>query len=135
MTRFQITRLIILVSANSLLSGCTFAHQNDKASGHLHQVGLVWLKNAGNQKDQQKVIDAIHSFDLEIPEVKRAFVGRTDGIGGAFSETGYDICFILSFDDEAARQRYNVNPTHQKFAREVFLPLSKKLLFYRFIDE
>ena len=76
-----------------------------------------------------------HAFDREILEVKSAFVGRTDRIAGPFSDTGYDICFMLSFENEAARQRYNVNPTHQKLAKEVFLPLSKKLLFYRFVGE
>lgn len=135
MTSFTSTRLFLLASVLSLLAGCTHVPSANKPSGHLHQVGLVWLKNAGNQEDQQKVIEAIHAFDREIPEVTNAAVGRTDGIGGPFSETGYDLCFILSFEDEAARQRYNVHPTHQKAAQEVFLPLSKKLLFYRFVGE
>lgn len=135
MSRFLITRLLLLISAAFLISSCTHADRTGKSTGDLQQVGLVWLKNAGSKEDQQKVIDAVHAFDREIPEVKSAFVGRTDGIGGPFSETGYDICFILTFESEAARQRYNVHATHQKAAQEVFLPLSKKLLFYRFVSE
>lgn len=135
MTSFTSIRLFLLASALSLLASCTHPPAANKPSGHLHQVGLVWLKNAGNSEDQKKVIEAIHAFDREIPDVKHATVGRTDGIGGPFSETGYDVCFILSFENEAARQRYNVHPTHQKAAQEVFLPLSKKLLLYRFVGE
>ena len=77
----------------------------------------------------------MHSFGSSIPEVKQVRVGRSDGIGGPFSDTSYDLCFILSFEDEAARQRYNAHPVHQAAASKVFLPLSKKLLFYRFISE
>jgi len=98
-------------------------------------VGLVWLKNAGSHEDQRRVVQAVHAFGKNIPEVKHASVGRTDGVGGAFSDTSYDVCFILSFEDEAARLRYNESPVHLKAAQEVFLPLSRKLLFYRFVGE
>lgn len=135
MSHFLVVRLLALASGIFLLPGCALSHRPGKTGGDLHQVGLVWLKNAGSQDDQQKVIDAVHAFGRGIPEVKSAVAGRTDGIGGPYAETGYDICFILSFEDEAARQRYNVHPIHEKAAREVFLPLSKKLLFYRFVGE
>ncbi|MES2470376.1 MAG: Dabb family protein [Verrucomicrobiota bacterium] len=129
------TRLLLLISALALFSGCTLTPRPARTAGQLHQVGLVWLKQPGNQPDQQKVIDAIHAFAKEIPEVIHASIGRTDGIGGPFSDTSYDLCFILTFESEAARLRYNEHPTHQKAAQEVFLPLAKKLLFYRFVAE
>lgn len=135
MNRPLTVRLLALFSALALFSSCAQTRSTNKQTGELHQVGLVWLKKAGSQEDQQKIIAAIHAFEREIPDVKRASVGRTDGIGGPFSETSYDIGFILTFQDEAARQRYNVHPTHRKAAQEVFLPLSKKLLFYRFVEE
>lgn len=131
-----ITRLLVLASALSLFSGCTLSQKQSQAgAGGLQQVGLVWLKKAGSQEDQRKVIEAVHAFGRGIPEVKRALIGRTDGIGGPLSDTSYDLCFILTFKDEAARQRYNVHPIHQKAAQEVFLPLSRKILFYRFVGE
>ena len=123
------------MSLSLLLAGCAASQRAGKAGGRLHQVGLVWLKNAGSLEDQRRVIDAVHAFGKNILEVKHAHVGRTDGVGGAFSDTSYDVCFILSFEDEAARLRYNANPVHLKAAKEVFLPLSRKLLFYRFAGE
>lgn len=125
----------VLMSLSLLLAGCAASQRAEKSGGRLHQVGLVWLKNAGSLEDQRRVIDAVHDFGKNIPEVKHAYVGRTDGVGGAFSDTSYDVCFILSFEDEAARLRYNANPVHLKAAQEVFLPLSRKLLFYRFAGE
>lgn len=129
------TRLLLLISALALFSGCSLTPHPAPTAGQLHQVGLVWLKQPGHQADQQKVINAIHAFAKEIPEVTSASVGRSDGIGGPFSDTSYDLCFILTFENEAARLRYNEHPTHQKAAQEVFLPLAKKLLFYRFVGE
>ncbi|MBN8420586.1 MAG: Dabb family protein [Verrucomicrobia bacterium] len=131
-----ITRLHLLASALLLFSTCTLSPPQTQAeTGKLHQVGLVWLKNSGSKAERQKIIEAVHSFGCSIPEVKQVRVGRSDGIGGPFSDTSYDLCFILSFEDEAARQRYNAHPVHQAAARKVFLPLSKKLLFYRFVSE
>lgn len=120
-----------------LIVGCSFARaqgENPRNPGTtIQQVGLVWLKQAGDAGARQKVVDAVHEFARSIPEVESASVGETDGEGGPFSDTSYDVCFILTFRDEAARQRYNAHPVHKKAAQEVFLPLAKKLLFYRFI--
>jgi hypothetical protein len=125
----------VLLTTLVFLSSCTLTPRTTGTAGQLHQVGLVWLKKPGNQADQQKIIQAVHAFAKEIPEVKSANIGPTDGIGGPFSDTTYDLCFILTFENETARQRYNEHPTHQKAGKEVFLPLSKKLLFYRFTGE
>jgi hypothetical protein len=126
---------LLVISALFLLSGCTLTPRPARTAGQLHQVGLVWLIRPGHRADQQKVIDAIHTFAKEIPEVKSSSVGRTDGIGGPFSDTSYHLSFILTFENEAARHRYNEHPTHQKAGKDVFLPLSKKLVFYRFTGE
>jgi hypothetical protein len=103
--------------------------------GAIQQVGFVWLKRPGDPEDRQKVVAAVHGFARDIPEVLDARVGPSDGIGGPLSDASYDIGFILTFADEAARQRYNRHPEHEKAASETFLPLSRKLLFYRFVNE
>lgn len=114
---------------------CATSRHTSSPKGSLHQIGFVWLKNGGSKADQQKIIDVVQEFAREIPEVKGVAVGKTDGIGGPFSDTSYDVSFILTFESEAARLRYNEHPVHQKAAKEVFLPLSRKLLFYRFIAQ
>lgn len=135
MTYSIISRLLVLALTLWLSSGCTLSRRKAQPGGGLQQVGLVWLKKSGSQEDRRKVVEAVHAFGRGIPEVRRALVGRTDGIGGPLSDTSYDLCFILSFEDEAARQRYNAHPIHQEASREVFLPLSRKILFYRFVEE
>ncbi len=128
-------RLIPLIATACLLASCATARHTASPKGSLHHIGFVWLKAAGSTADRQKIIDAVHDFGREIPVVKSVAVGKTDGIGGPFSDASYDVCFILTFESEDARLRYNTHPVHQKAAKEVFLPLSRKLLFYRFVGE
>jgi hypothetical protein len=37
------------------------------ADAAIHQVGLVWLKSAGDANSRQKVIAAVHEFARSIP--------------------------------------------------------------------
>ncbi|MCD6050987.1 MAG: Dabb family protein [Verrucomicrobia bacterium] len=124
---------VLLISLGGL--GCAHVEKPRGSAAPIHQVGLVWLKQAGDADARQKVIAAVQEFARSIPEVRSATVGETDGVAGPFSDISYDVCFILTFKDEASRQRYGEHPVHQKAAQEVFLPLSRKLLFYRFINQ
>lgn len=131
----HLLRLFPVLATAFLLMSCAATKQTAAPKGSLHQIGFVWLKDAGNTADQQKIIDTVHDFGRTIPEVKSVAVGKSDGIGGPFSDASYDVSFILTFDNDAARLRYNTHPVHEKAAKEVFLPLSQKLLFYRFVGE
>lgn len=131
----KIFQTALAVAICSIFIGCAHVDNGSDARVPIHQVGLVWLKQPGNAEDRQKIIEAVHEFQRSIPEVKSAAVGKSDGLGGPYSDTSYDICFILTFTDEASRERYNKHPLHQKAAGQVFLPLSQKLLFYRFRGE
>jgi hypothetical protein len=134
-TTLSLARAVAVLSIFMGALGCAHVENGDDSGAAIHHIGLVWLKKPGDAEDRQKVIDAVHEFGRLIPEVKSADVGESDGVEGPYSDTGYDVCFILTFTDEASRQRYAEHPVHQKSAREVFLPLSRKLLFYRFIAE
>lgn len=122
-------RFALLTLAVMLLASCSSA---PSPQGKLHQVGFVWLKNP---QDRSRIIEAVHDFEKHIPEVRSAAVGTPHSVGSQLADTSYDVAFILTFDDEAARQRYAAHPVHEKAAQEVFLPLSRKLLFYHFTDQ
>ena len=103
--------------------------------GKLTHIGLVWLKNSGNAAERQQLIDALHQFAREIPEVRSLAVGRPHPSPSKLVDSTFDVCFTIQFDDQAALDRYSKNPVHQKAAEEAFLPLSEKILFYDFITE
>lgn len=124
-------RLLALAAVGGLMS-CTLTSPKASAPGTLHQVGFVWLKNA---KDRDKIIQAVHRFGREIPEVQSVSVGRPHSVGSQLADTSYDVGFTLTFENEADRQRYAAHPVHVKAAQEVFLPLSRKLRFYHYVAE
>ncbi|SKA95147.1 Stress responsive A/B Barrel Domain [Prosthecobacter debontii] len=121
--------LALLTLGVMLMASCSSA---TLPQGKLHQVGFVWLKNP---QDRSRIIEAVHDFGKHIPEVRSAAVGTPMSVGSRLADTSYDVAFVLTFDDDAARQRYAAHPVHEKAAQEVFLPLSRKLLFYHFTDQ
>jgi len=118
----------------TFFSGCVTAPQSTK-TGKIHHIGFVWLKEPGNAVHQQKLIDAAHSFAREIPEVKFLSVGKTLPKGSPFVDASFDICLSMQFDDQAAMERYNLHPVHQKAAQEVFFPLAQRFLFYDYVSQ
>ena len=131
------TRLVLTATALAIvafLSGYATASKPAKA-GKLYHVGLVWLKEPGNAEHRQKIIEAAHSFAREIPEVQFLSVGQTLPKTSSLVDASFDISFVMRLEDKAAMDRYGKNPIHEKAAREVFLPLSQKIVFYDFTSE
>ena len=132
MKKLLLTTLTLALIA--VLSGCASTPKSTQ-TGKIHHIGFVWLKEPGNAAHQQKLIEAAHSFAREIPEVKFLSVGKTLPKGSPYVDASFDICLSMQFDDQAAMERYNKHPVHQKAAQEVFFPLAQKFLFYDFVSE
>ena len=126
--------IAVALATTLFLSGCATAPQPAKA-GKLYHVGLVWLKEPGNAEHQQKIVEAARSFAREIPEVEFLSVGKTLPGMSTWHDASFDICFVMRLADKAALERYAKHPVHEKAAKEVFLPLSQKILFYDFTSE
>jgi Stress responsive A/B Barrel Domain len=130
--RLVLTTIALAIAA--FLSGCATAPK-PADPGKLYHVGLVWLKEPGNAEHRQKIIEAAHSFAREIPEVQFLSVGRTLPGVSSWHDASFDVCFVMRLEDRAATDRYAKNQVHEKAAREVFLPVSQKILFYDFTSE
>ena len=126
--------IAIALAIAAFLSGYATASKPANA-GKLYHVGLVWLKEPGNAEHRQKIIEAAHSFAREIPEVQFLSVGQTLPKTSSLVDASFDISFVMRLEDKAAMDRYGKNPIHEKAAREVFLPLSQKIVFYDFTSE
>lgn len=130
----HILRTLAAVVLLAWLTGC--ASTNRQAPpGQLYHVGLVWLKEPGNPEHRQRIIDAAHQFASHIPEVRFLSVGKSVGQTNSLTDTSFDLCVVMRFDNQEAMNRYGRNPVHEKAAQEAFLPLSRKILFYDFISE
>ncbi|HEX6884975.1 MAG TPA: Dabb family protein [Planctomycetota bacterium] len=119
----------------ALLLGACAAPRDARTTGKLHHVGLVWLKEPGDAGQRQALIDAAHRFAREIPEVRALSVGQTLPSASPLVDGTFDVCFVMVLDDAAALERYGRHPVHEQAARELFLPLASKLLFYDFVAE
>ena len=133
-----VTRLVLTVVVLTLaafISGCATAPKPAQV-GKLYHIGLVWLKEPGNAEQRQKIVAAAHAFAREIPEVQILSVGQAlPNKASSYVDSSFDICVVMQFEDKAAMERYNQHPVHQRAARDAFLPLSKKILFYDFVSE
>jgi hypothetical protein len=103
--------------------------------GKLTHIGLVWLKKAGSDADRHRIIEALRQFAREIPEVQLLTLGKPHPAASKLVDSTFDVCFTMDFEDQAALDRYARHPVHQKAAEDVFLPLSRKILFYDFTNE
>lgn len=130
----QLVVTILALSLALFVSGCATTPKSAQ-TGKINHIGFVWLKEPGNAEHQQKIIDAAHAFAREIPEVKLLAVGKTLPKASPYVDASFDICLSMQFDDQAAMERYNQHPVHQKAAQEVFFPLAEKFLFYDFVSE
>lgn len=126
--------VLIIITMAAFVSGCVSAPKPAQA-GKLYHVGLVWLKEPGNAEHRQKIIEAAHSFAREIPEVEFLSVGKTLPSMSSWHDASFDICFVMRLENKAALDRYAKNPVHENAAKEAFLPLSQKILFYDFTSE
>ena len=130
-------RLVLIVMALALaavLTGCVTAPKPAKA-GKLYHIGFVWLKEPGNAEHREKIIAAAHAFAREIPEVQFLSVGQTLPKTSSWADASFDICFVMRLEDKAALDRYAKHLVHENAAKEIFLPLSQKILFYDYTSE
>jgi Stress responsive A/B Barrel Domain len=134
----KLSRLVLwgvaVLALAALLSGCMTASKSAKA-GKFYHVGLVWLREPGNAEHRQKIVAAAHSFAREIPEVQFLSVGQTLPKTSSYADASFDVCFVMRLEDKAALDRYGKHPVHHGAAREVFLPLSQRIVFYDFTSE
>jgi len=130
----RLTLTTTILALATFFSGCATAPK-PVPPGKIYHIGLVWLKEPGNAEQRQKIIAAAHAFAREIPEVKFLSVGQTLPSQSSYVDDSFDVCVVMQFTDKSAMERYNQHPVHQKAAREAFLPLSEKILFYNFVSE
>lgn len=122
--------ILVLLLATSCASPSKLS-----TTGALHHVGLVWLKQPGNEAHRQRLVDAVHAFLRDIPEVRGVSVGCALPQKSELVDSSFDVCFVMQFDDQDAMDKYAMHASHKKAAEDAFLPLARKIVFYDFMSE
>ncbi|MBX7212130.1 MAG: Dabb family protein [Verrucomicrobiaceae bacterium] len=125
--------LVIALSTAALLSSCSSCPFSGSQRGKIAHTVFVWLKKPGDQGDRQKLIAAAKKLKTEIPEVETVTVGQMLPSKRPIVDSTYDVGFVMRFANQAALDRYEQNPIHQKAVKEQLLPMAKKVQVYDFV--
>ena len=136
------SRLLFLLIYISLLAGCFSASLNhekmreadDVSTGsRLHHIVLCWLKDPGDQKDREKIIEVTKSF-MDIPGVLNAEAGQVIMSDREIVDDSFDVGILIVTKNQKDLQKYVDHPIHQQAKKEVLLPLVERILVYDFMD-
>jgi len=136
------SRLLFLLIYISLLAGCFSASLNhekmreadDVSTGsRLHHIVLCWLKDPGDQKDREKIIEVTKSF-MDIPGVLNAEAGQVIMSDREIVDDSFDVGILIVTKNQEDLQKYLDHPIHQQAKKEVLLPLVERILVYDFMD-
>ena len=127
--------LLIALSAASLLSACSSCPFVGSQRGKVNHAVFVWLNKPGDAADRQKLIDAAKMLKREIAEVETVTVGPMLPSKRPIVDSTYDVGFVMRFASQAAMDRYEQHPVHQKAVKETLMPMVRKIQVYDFVTE
>lgn len=97
----------------------------------LHQV-YFWLKEPGNISHRDKLVEGLKKLN-KIKDIKQSHIGIPANTKREVVDSTYAVSWLLFFEDQAAQDRYQVDPVHLKFIEECS-PLWSKVIVYDSID-
>ena len=120
------TPVIIILLA---LAGCSSV---EPAHDHaLHHVVLCWLKEPGNVRHRQQIIEVSKSF-RKIPGVLEVRVGQVVPSDREIADDSFDVAILVTVPDQKRLAEYLDHPIHQKAKKDVLLALVDKIIVYDF---
>ena len=121
--------LFVLLAVGSLPA---LAVEPDRDATVVHVV-LVWLKEPGNLKHRQRIIEISREFET-IPGVIDVSVGEVVTSDRPIVDDSFDVGLYLTFSSVDAMNTYLADDRHQMALREIFRPLSERYIVYDFQD-
>ena len=120
------TLAIIILLA---LAGCSSIEPvHDRA---LHHVVLCWLKEPGNARHRQQIIDVSKSF-RKIPGVLEVRAGQVVPSDREIVDDSFDVAILIIVLDRKRLAEYLQHPIHQRAKRDILMPLVEKIVVYDF---
>lgn len=126
------TLSIFLALFSLLISGCSHTPlPAQQVNNGVNHVILLWLKDPGNLKQQQQIIDATRSLE-KIPGVINIRVGTVMPSERSIVDDSFNIGIHMLFTDKSAMQQYVSHPEHTKTVSSAIMPFVEKILIYDF---
>jgi hypothetical protein len=96
----------------------------------LHTV-LFQPKSDVTAESRRLFVDALRRASREIPEVRRARVGRFTDVGASYQRLGdppYEYVAVIEFDSVDDLRTYLEHPLHQELGRQFWLACDKTII-------
>ena len=109
------------------LAGCA----STAPATRVNHVVLCWLKEPGNVEHRQKILAASYAMK-EIPGVLEVRGGMPVPSDRDIVDDSFDVAVTFSFASIEDMHAYLKHPIHQKAAKEILGPLTKRIVIYDF---
>lgn len=131
-----VVAVLALAMMLSLTSCAKLLYAPMYQSGTVTHVVVLTLKNHGNTADRAKLVAAAREL-RKIRGVYDVEVGNSLRSDRPVVVSDYDVAMVVTLQDEAAMQRYLVDPIHVKMMKEVLEPLADptKTKVYDFVNQ
>ena len=87
-----------------------------------------WLRDDLTAAERQTYLEGVRSLTT-IPDVRHGWVGTPAATDRPVIERGYSYALTVAFADEAAHDRYQVHPVHDRFRETCGTFWSRVLIF------
>lgn len=101
-----------------------------RSSRGIEHVVIVWLKRPGNEHDKARLITASKEMQRSLPVIRGLAYGRAIPGSRPSVDDTFDLAFVMRFADRKDLAAYEASAVHQRAAKQVLAPLSRKVLIY-----
>lgn len=106
-------------------------NKQNKKGDFVHHV-YFWLKNPDSAEDKAKLIEGLTTLK-KIKPIRMARIGEPASTNRDVIEKGYQVSWLLFFDNLADQEVYQTHPVHLKFV-ENYSNLWEKVIVYDSVD-
>jgi len=91
---------------------------------------IVWLKRPGNAEDKAKLVATSKELQRALPVIRGMSFGRPLPSERPAVDDTFDLAFVMRFANRNDLAAYETSAIHQRAAKEILRPLSRKLIIY-----
>ena len=121
------------ILAAALFSACASTGAGPPASPKVHHTVICWLKEPGDARARQEIVEVSRSF-TSIPGVIEVAAGPVLPSDRPIVDSSFDVAITITFTDKVAMAAYLAHPLHQRAVEETIRPLVRKILAYDFLE-
>ena len=129
----RVTAFTMLLSALMFTAVSSAEVVPPPATGRVHHVVIVWLKDHGSPAARQQYIEATKPLS-KLPMVLRYQVGTVLPGNREVIDSSYDVAIVATFENAQALDAYSRDSDHDKVINERLKPLVDKVIVYDFAE-